>query len=119
MGADGHHHQKFSANNLADVNSNRVCCGRSNMGSRTMFFTHLGRVIAILGLLLAISQIALGVMIATEFIGPYEAALARYSSASSSGQIINRGSYAVLASIVLGILTEISYALRAQAETSY
>jgi hypothetical protein len=77
-----------------------------------MFFTHLGRFVAILALVFGISQIALGVLIATEFMGPYEAALARYSTASSSGEIINRGTYAVFLSIALGIVTEISYALR-------
>ena len=82
-----------------------------------MFFTHLGRVIAILALVFGIFQITLGVLIANESLGPYEAALARYGI-KSSGQIIDRGTYTVLASIVLGILTEISYALRAQAETS-
>jgi hypothetical protein len=77
-----------------------------------MFFTHLGRVVAILVLVLGISQIALGMLIAFEVIGPYERALARYSSKSSSGQVINTGTYMVLVAVALGILTEISYALK-------
>ena len=81
-----------------------------------MFFTHLGRVIAIIVLLFGIFNIALGVMIAEESLGPYKDAIARYGI-KSAGEIINRGIYTVLASIVLGILTEISYALRALDKT--
>ena len=59
-----------------------------------------------------IIQTTMGLMIATGFVGPYEAALERYTTSKSSGPVINRGIYTIGASIVLGILTEISYALR-------
>lgn len=80
-----------------------------------MFFTHLGRVIAILALVFGVISIIVGLMIATEFIGPYEWALRRYTSASSSGEVIDKGFYVVLFGVAFGILTEISYALRAEA----
>ena len=44
--------------------------------------------------------IALGVMIAEESLGPYKDAIARYGI-KSAGEIINRGIYTVLASIVV------------------
>jgi hypothetical protein len=80
----------------------------------TMFFTHLGHIVAFLALVLGIFDIVLGVSILTEIAGPYASALARYAPGKpSSGQLINGGIYLVLGSIVLGILTEIRYALRA------
>ena len=80
-----------------------------------MLFTHLGRIVALLALVGGILYVVIGVSIATEMLGPYQATLARYfPRARSSGAIIDRGIYVVLFSIALGILTEISYALRAQ-----
>ena len=43
-----------------------------------IIFTHFGRVIAFLMVLGGIFLICLGLLIATEIIGPYEATLARY-----------------------------------------
>lgn len=77
-----------------------------------MFFTHLGRVVAILALVLGVMRIILGVLIAEEFLGPYEAALARYTRSSNAGEVINTGIYVVLVSVAFGILTEISYAVK-------
>jgi hypothetical protein len=83
-----------------------------------MFFTHLGRVVAILALVAGIWSITLGVMIATESLGPYADALARYAPRkSSSGEVIDRGIYTVLFAIALGILTEISRSVRALTKT--
>jgi hypothetical protein len=79
-----------------------------------MFFTHVGRVVAIIALVLGILRITMGVMIAEEFAGPYEAALARYGAgAKSAGAIINQGIYATLVALAFGILSDISYALQA------
>jgi hypothetical protein len=72
-----------------------------------MFFTHLGRVVAILTLVLAILLIIPGARVVTEPLESLDAELARYLSRS-----LERGIYLVVFSIVLGILTEISYALR-------
>lgn len=80
-----------------------------------MFFTHLARMIAIVALVLATFRLAIGVMIATEYLGPYETTLARYApGVLSSGETINQSLMAILASVVLGILTDISYGLRAK-----
>jgi hypothetical protein len=80
-----------------------------------MFFTRFGRVVAILALVVGVFNVAAGMMIATETIGPYEAALARYfPTARSSGAVIDKGILVFLFGIILGILTEIRYALRAQ-----
>jgi hypothetical protein len=80
-----------------------------------MIFTRLGRAVAILALVAGVYNIAAGLMIATEMIGPYEVALQRYfPSKSSSGQIIDRGIQFVVFSVALGILAEIRYALRPQ-----
>jgi divalent metal cation (Fe/Co/Zn/Cd) transporter len=69
-----------------------------------MFFTHLGRVVAILTLVLAILLIISGARVFTE---QFDAEVARYLSRS-----LERGVYLVGFIIVLGILTEISYALK-------
>ena len=77
-----------------------------------MFFTHLGRVIAVLVLIGAIFSIVPALLIASEVMGPYQETLARYfPGKSSTGQVIDRGMYYLAFSIALGILTEISYAL--------
>lgn len=77
-----------------------------------MFFTHIGRVIAVLLLVLAVFQIVLGFMIANDSLGPYQPAVVRYG-VKSSGQLIDRGIYAILVAVGLGVLTEIAFALRA------
>jgi len=77
------------------------------------FFTHLGRGVAILVLIGATLNIAIAYLVAFEVIGPYQETLARYfPGKSSTGQVIDRGIYYLAFSIALGILTEISYALR-------
>ena len=55
-------------------------------------------------------------MIATGMLAPEQAVLAHFFP-RASGAVIDRGLYAVLFSIALGILTEISYSVRAQRET--
>lgn len=80
-----------------------------------MFFTRVGLLIAILAMAIGVFQVTMGFMIATETIGPYETALARYfPNSSSSGKVIDAGSLKIVFSIVLGILIEIRYALRDQ-----
>jgi hypothetical protein len=79
-----------------------------------MIFTKLGRIVAVLALVLGILTLLMGVSIATGVVGPYDAALARYfGRARSSGAVIDRGIYAILFAIALGILTEISSSVRA------
>ena len=78
-----------------------------------MIFTHLGRIVAFLALLIGIWWVAGGPMIATGALAPEECALARYFGKKTTGAVIDRGLYAILFAIALGILTEISYAVRA------
>ncbi|MGE3987503.1 hypothetical protein [Pseudorhodoplanes sp.] len=78
-----------------------------------MFFAWLGRILAILILIFALFKIAVALAIASDVLGPYDAALARYfPSAKSTGQVIDKGVYAVILSIALGILAEIRFTLR-------
>jgi len=83
-----------------------------------MFFTRLGYIVASLVLIWGIWNVIGGLIIATEFVGPYETALRRYfPSATSSGQVIDRGLVTILIGVALGTLTEISKALRARDTT--
>lgn len=77
-----------------------------------MFFTYLTRIVSILAFAFGILEVLLGLAIANGVIGPYEGALARYTTASSSGQVIDRGIYTILVSIALGTLAEIGFAAR-------
>jgi hypothetical protein len=82
-----------------------------------MFFTHLGRVVAVLVLVIGIWNVVGGLMVANDMWGPYEAALARYfPRAQSSGAVIDKGVYYVVFAIALGILTEISRSVRAPSD---
>jgi hypothetical protein len=73
-----------------------------------MLFTRLGRIVAILALILGIWHIVGGLLIATGAVAPEADALARFFGNKTTGQVIDRGFYAVLFAIALGILTEIS-----------
>lgn len=78
-----------------------------------MFFAWLGRILAILIMVFSVINIAIALAIASEVVGPYDAALARYlPHAKSTGQVIDKGQYAILVSVALGILAEIRFALR-------
>lgn len=79
-------------------------------------FSHLSRIVAIVALLLGVFQFALGVAITTGAIGPYEAALARYTGASSSGEVIDRASAVIAFALALGTLAEIGLAARRRAK---
>lgn len=77
-----------------------------------MIFTHLARLVAVLAFVLGAFRVLWGLGIATEYLGPYEAALARYTRRSSSGQMIDEGLIVILLSIALGTLAEISFSMR-------
>lgn len=79
-----------------------------------MFFTRLGRVVAVTALIIGTWYFAGGLMVAN---GVFEQlgmpALARYFGTSrSTGAVIDRGMYIGLFGIAFGILTEIRCALR-------
>ena len=75
-----------------------------------MIFTHLCRAVAVLAALFGVLQVVLGFMIAGGQLSPE--AIARYTTASSSGEVIDKGLLAILAAIVLGTLAEISFSVR-------
>lgn len=75
-------------------------------------FVFLSRVVAVLALILGVAEFALGWSIATGAIGPYEQALARYTTASSSGEVINRSMEIIAFALALGTLAEIGASVR-------
>ena len=79
-----------------------------------MFFTHVGRVLAVLIFLYALTMIGTGLFLAFEVGGePMREAVPRYFPRyKTSGEIITRGQYVLLVAVALGVLTEISYSLR-------
>lgn len=78
-----------------------------------MFFAHLARVVAFIVLLLGAFRAGMGFAIASGFIAPAEAALARYGGAgATTGGMIDAGLLAVAVAIALGTLAEIALALR-------
>jgi hypothetical protein len=78
-----------------------------------MFFTRAARILSILALVFGFLRVLMGLAIANSWTGlPYEAALARYSTASSSGEIIDKGILAIVFAVALGTLAEIGLAVR-------
>ena len=77
-----------------------------------MLFSHLARVVAYLALAFALFRLFLGFGIASGFIGPYEEALARYTTDSSSGEVIDSAIFTLVFAVALGTLAEISFATR-------
>ena len=75
-------------------------------------FSQIARVVAIIGLVGGVLQVGFGLAVATGFIGPYEAALARYTNASSSGEVIDQGTRIWFVALALGTLAEIGIAVR-------
>jgi hypothetical protein len=81
-----------------------------------MIFTKLGRAVALIALVGGILYVISGVSIAAGLLGPEQAALA-HLRVRSLGVLFDRGINGVLFSIALGILTEISFSVRAQRGT--
>jgi hypothetical protein len=78
-----------------------------------MLFTRLGSLVAALALLFGCFNFIFGLMIAAEVFGPPDVLLARsFPWAKTTGDVINKGFYALLFATALGTLTEISYAVR-------
>lgn len=79
-------------------------------------FSNIARILATLALILGLFQLAIGIAIASGTIGPYEQALARYTSASSSGEVIDRATLVIVFAVALGTLAEIGRAIRKLSE---
>ena len=67
---------------------------------------------ATLALILGFLQLALGVAIAWGTLGGREQALARYTSASTTGEVINEAVLIIVVALALGTLAEIGVAVR-------
>lgn len=77
-----------------------------------MFFTRLGRIAAIVALILGALKVVGGIAMGMGMIGRAKGALLKYhGKAVSSAEIIDTGIYIILFAIALGILTEIRTAL--------
>lgn len=77
-----------------------------------MFFSHLARIVALLLLLIGVIEFSVGFSIASDWLGPRDAAMARYFPNWSTGAMINSGVLHVAIAIALGTLAEIGLALR-------
>lgn len=75
-----------------------------------MFFSHVARVIAILALVFGTFQVLMGLSIANEWMGTMY--LNEYTTAATTGELINRGTYKILGAVALGALAEIGLANR-------
>jgi len=77
-----------------------------------MFFTRLGRIVAVVALALGVLKVVGGVAMGMGLIGRSKGAVLKYYGKSvSSAEIIDTGIYIILFAIALGILTEIRTAL--------
>ena len=74
-------------------------------------FSYLSRIVAVLLLIIGMAEFALGWAIATGMIGPYEQALARYTTHSSAGAVIDQGVQLLAIALALGTLAEIGRAV--------
>lgn len=72
-----------------------------------MFFTRLGRFVAVLVILLGALQILLGMNLESEWLTPYRDALSKYTPTSISADPIDSGIVKILLGIALGMLAEI------------
>jgi len=78
-----------------------------------MFFSYAARIVAVLAFLFGLYDCVTGLLIANGAIGPADQALARYLPASpTTGAAIDKGIYAILFAVALGVMAEISFSLR-------
>lgn len=77
-----------------------------------MFFSHVARIIAVLALVFGALQVLLALSIANEWLGTSAADLGRYTTAATTGEVIDRGIHQVLVALALGTLAEIGLANR-------
>lgn len=77
-----------------------------------MIFTHMCRVLAAIAFVFGILQIVMGFTIASGDDASRQAALAAYSTASTTGEVIDKGFLSIVFAIALGTLAEISFSVR-------
>lgn len=74
-----------------------------------MWIAKLAKIAAIIVLFLGAFQVATGLLIATETVGPHDKAMALYlPGKASTGEAIDRGTYMLLIGLALGTLAEIA-----------
>jgi hypothetical protein len=73
-------------------------------------FTYLAYIVAGLGLFFGGAQILMGFTLAADGAGPD--VLGRYTTASTTGELIDRGMYLAVFAVALGTLAEIGWAVR-------
>ena len=75
-----------------------------------MLFTHLARLVAVIGFFIGAFRVYLGIATATG--NMEQSSFARYTTASSPGEAIDVGLIVILLAIALGTLAEISFSVR-------
>jgi hypothetical protein len=80
-----------------------------------MIFSHLARILAVIGIVFGTLRVIAAVMIAQGTLGPD--ALTRYApDSSSSGEMLDKGALVILVAIALGTLAEISFTIRRRSQ---
>lgn len=76
-----------------------------------MFFSKFARVVAALVLVVGASQVLMGFSIASGWMGA-DVDFGRYTTAATTGELIDRGVYRILIALALGTLAEIGLAIQ-------
>ena len=79
-----------------------------------MFFTQLGRIVAVLAMIWGLLSVGIGVSIAVGDAGSIEQDLAKYAGKATTGELIDSGIYKILFGIAFGMLAEIRIAQRGE-----
>jgi hypothetical protein len=77
-----------------------------------VIFSHVARILAVLGVILGALRILVGLSIVNGWMGLTADDLGRYTTAATTGEAIDKGIYVILASVVIGTLAEVGLALR-------
>jgi hypothetical protein len=75
-------------------------------------FSHGARIIAILGVVIGALRVLMGLAIANGWGGLSADDLSRYTTAATTGEVIDKGIYVVIAAVALGTLAEIGLTSR-------
>jgi len=83
-------------------------------------FTRIGKVIAVLAVILGVLRIALGFLVAfgTDTMAANEELSAMYLASANSGEAISEGTFLVLFGVFAGVAVEISTSLQSNLEAS-
>jgi hypothetical protein len=76
-----------------------------------MIFSRLARIAAVVVLLMGVGEVAMGFVLVDGW-SKGEVDLSRYTTAKTTGELIDRGIYKILIALALGTLAEIGLAIR-------